>query len=231
MNHIFRVTLKPFDNVEKSKYICLTDVNDAIYNKAKSMTDSEIKVMTHTVDPKENSKLTWEKRFKNVEELLKTYQGAKCVITTRLHVILPCLALGTPVLLIDYPEYKTNDRFGTYMEYVNHLTQDEFLNDMYDVNNPPSNPTRYLEINSKIEKNVIDFIEKSKNITLKPEISKVDYENIYVKRVIGQQNIANKVYSDCKEEILQLNKKINEMNKIINNLKDNNSNSADKYII
>lgn len=41
-------------------------------------------------------------RMQNVESLMKRYAAAKMVVTSLLHCALPCLALGTPVLFIDF---------------------------------------------------------------------------------------------------------------------------------
>ena len=41
-----------------------------------------------------DSDVSWEERAGKVEELLTVYQNATCVITSRLHCALPCLALG-----------------------------------------------------------------------------------------------------------------------------------------
>lgn len=41
-----------------------------------------------------------EERFALAEDLLKTYASAKLVVTSRIHAALPCLALGTPVILV-----------------------------------------------------------------------------------------------------------------------------------
>jgi hypothetical protein len=43
-----------------------------------------------------------EARFKRAEELLECYAKASLVVTTRLHCALPCLALGTPVVLLHH---------------------------------------------------------------------------------------------------------------------------------
>jgi exopolysaccharide biosynthesis predicted pyruvyltransferase EpsI len=42
-----------------------------------------------------------EYRMYYANDILNKYKSAKCVITSRLHAALPCLALGTPVLLIN----------------------------------------------------------------------------------------------------------------------------------
>lgn len=60
----------------------------------------EVKEITHIV-PEDYYKLPWDERMKNVEKLLKVYQGAKAVVSYRLHCALPCLALGTPTILLN----------------------------------------------------------------------------------------------------------------------------------
>ena len=52
-------------------------------------------------------------RFNDAEELIKKYSTAKLVITSRIHVALPCLALGTPVIFLDtgYSSRNQRDRF------------------------------------------------------------------------------------------------------------------------
>lgn len=42
-----------------------------------------------------------EERFEIARKLLDEYAHAKCVITSRIHCALPCLALGTPVIFIN----------------------------------------------------------------------------------------------------------------------------------
>ena len=44
---------------------------------------------------------TEDSRFQLADSLLKLYQNARLVVTSRLHCALPCLAMGTPVIFID----------------------------------------------------------------------------------------------------------------------------------
>lgn len=46
---------------------------------------------------------------------LQRYAGAELVLTTRLHCALPCVALGTPVVLVGRPD----SRFGGYEDILN----------------------------------------------------------------------------------------------------------------
>jgi hypothetical protein len=55
---------------------------------------------------------TEKSRFQLANSILKRYQNAKLVVTSRLHCALPCLAMGTPIIFVDgYISYKDRDRF------------------------------------------------------------------------------------------------------------------------
>jgi len=55
------------------------------------------------------SDMTWEDQWKRCVERLDLLRRAEVVYTNRLHVILPCLAFGTPVLL---PSGSLSPAFG-----------------------------------------------------------------------------------------------------------------------
>lgn len=163
------LTLNKFENVKKEEYICAVDVSKEVLEKIKSTTNLEIKEITHMV-PEDYYKLSWEERIKNVEELLKIYQGSKCVVTTRLHCGLPCTALGTPVLLI-HNKYH-DDRFKDYLKFIDFCYEPDFLNDNYDYDftNPIANKTEHLKIRDNLNKKCNEFInecEKTMRIQIK----------------------------------------------------------------
>jgi hypothetical protein len=58
-------------------------------------------------------------RLELADALLKRYERAKLVVTSRIHCALPCLALGTPVIFINarFPE-TYSCRFGGLMEML-----------------------------------------------------------------------------------------------------------------
>jgi len=62
---------------------------------------------------------TEESRFGLANHLLKTYQQAKLVVTSRLHCALPCLAMGTPVVLVNGYISKEQVRFEGLEKLVN----------------------------------------------------------------------------------------------------------------
>ncbi len=64
-----------------------------------------------------------EQRFELAKDLLRKYATARCVITSRIHCALPCLALGTPVVLVT-PTYDTL-RYRGIDKFFNHIWIDE----------------------------------------------------------------------------------------------------------
>jgi len=63
---------------------------------------------------------TEEERFALADRLLQRYRQARLVVTSRLHCALPCLAMGTPVVLVDaYVGAKDRDRFGGLRSFLN----------------------------------------------------------------------------------------------------------------
>jgi hypothetical protein len=81
-------------------------------------------------------------RMSLAEEMLRRYKTAAFVITSRLHVALPCLALGTPVVLLKRG-IRTDVRFEGVRDFVNHLDEHSSKSD-YDWNRPPQNPDRHV---------------------------------------------------------------------------------------
>ena len=51
-----------------------------------------------------------EARFKLAEQLLERLARARLVITSRIHVALPCIAMGTPVIFVDSDLAKKSER-------------------------------------------------------------------------------------------------------------------------
>jgi len=100
------LTIKPFENLERKDYICAVDVDSKVVEKIKASTNREVKVITHKVNPEEISQKTFEQRMLDVEELLKTYAQAHAVVTSRLHTMLPSVAVGTPAILVHKEEYE-----------------------------------------------------------------------------------------------------------------------------
>jgi hypothetical protein len=99
-----------------------------------------------------------EARFVQAENLLAIYAKASCVITPRLHCALPCLAMGTPVLLLDAAPDKY--RFTGLTDLVHNCSVEEMLDgsDRFDPANPPPNPIKHQALRSALIERVEQFI-------------------------------------------------------------------------
>lgn len=162
-------------------YVCLVDLKPSLEKKAKEMlkdTGLEVRVMTHRCDYRK-SDATMEERFKIVEDTLTQYQNAKMVITRRLHVGLPCLALGTPVLcLVNMNDQGNITRWAPYYEWVNKIGEDDFIagNFEYDFNNPKDNPTDFVSTRESLIRSIQQFIDETKDVEAPIEdIKKVSF--------------------------------------------------------
>lgn len=161
------LTIKSRRKYNCNKYICITDVPGEVEEKIISDAkrhNFEIKKCTHWVNYGKES-LSWEQRMKAVEELLDIYQNASCVITKRLHCALPCLAMGTPVLLLLDDKKDDMSRYYHFDNFVYHFSTEEFLLDKcdYDIFDPPSNKEDYLSERTRIEEQIKKFVTKCEN--------------------------------------------------------------------
>ena len=172
---------------DAGEYVCLVDLNPQIEAKAREYlkdTGLKIKVFSHRCDYR-NSDATLEERFETVEEFLTEYQNAKMVITRRLHVSLPCLALETPVVsLVDMSNKGNVTRWAPYTDWVEYISNKDFLanNFEYDFNNPKPNRKDYLPTREFLLKQVSDFVEQTKNVTVTTEeLKKTKYTEFEAK--------------------------------------------------
>ncbi len=190
------LTLKPFKDLEKKDYVCLVDVDEEIVKKIKSSTKREVRVITHALDPQEYSKLSFKERMQKVEELLKTYQQAHLVITTRLHAMLPSVALQTPVILIHDKKYE-EDRLGTFTKFVTNFSSDELkkINLKNIIEKPKNNDTSYVKISKELEKRCENFIKHPKTVNKLPSISEF-------KRNVEEKKYYSDLYISCINQCL-----------------------------
>lgn len=220
------LTLEKFPKIKKSDYIVTVGLKDEEIGYIQSKTKREVKIVKQDVPYGSFSNETWEQRKERVEELLKLYQGAHMVITTKLHCSLPCLALETPVLLLYDKSFPENeDRIGTYLEYLNHINREELKNTNINFNMPKKNPKKYLELRENLIKKCKTFINESNNVKLDelPDIKEYKY---YIERSINTRKpiinhlkeLSNKYVEECKKSSIMYDE-LNELKNQIDNLK------------
>ena len=133
----------------------------------------------------------WSYRHTLVEGLLRFYQGASLVVTSRLHVALPCLALGTPILLVLDSKRINAYRFYTFMPYVNHTTPEALLskNYLFNFNEPEVNPVGYEKFPELIKAAAKAFIDSCENDNVMPSVDVETWldgykKNLRLKKII-----------------------------------------------
>lgn len=162
-------------------YVCLVDLKPELEAAARAwLKDSglEIRVMTHHCDYRKST-ASMEERFAAVEDTLTQYQNARFVVTRRLHVSLPCLAMETPVLsIVNMNDAGNTSRWAPYYSWVNHVSDKDFIegNIAYDYQNPPENKKEHLATREALSNSIRSFIEETKDCTLPiGEVKKTAY--------------------------------------------------------
>lgn len=141
---------------EREDVIYAVDITEECLSYLKARTNSTIIVETHHIDSRTDPK----KRLELAEELLNKYRKAKCVVTRRLHVTMPCLAFETPVLLILPQSRKSRTRFDGLKKLVRHCTEEEFVKGTFDFNfdHPSENSKEYFPIRKQLIETVTNWV-------------------------------------------------------------------------
>lgn len=205
------LTIKLDCEKKKNDIVYLVDLDsDSEALIRKKFPNEKFETLTHYVDYYKNE-ISFNNRIQKTEELLKKYNNAKCVITTRLHCALPCLAMETPVCLIY--DKSTKDRIETFLDLLNYCTTEEVENNIwnYDINNPPQNKEDYLIYRKKLEETCRNFITQCETEDNKNNIF-ADFLNEYwLKRAKWQKNLLYNSEVKFRDDIHDLKKYINEL--------------------
>ncbi|PWT83568.1 MAG: hypothetical protein C5B58_06350 [Acidobacteria bacterium] len=148
------LTLGAREKYVRQDYVCAVDLPRPALNHLRCSSSRQVVASSHQI----GSDASWGDRMWFARRLLSVYACAHCVVTTRLHCALPCLALGTPVLLLrtapdDY-------RFTGLDSLFRNCTLDEFLrgNIEFNVEAPPSNSDAYLPLRRDLIARASSFV-------------------------------------------------------------------------
>lgn len=216
------LTLDKFENVEKKNKICVVDVEENVIKKIEQNSDCDIEILSHFLNPKITESKSFEERMRDVEDLLKKYQQAHLVVTTRLHVMLPCIALGTPVILLHKKVYD-EDRLGAFLNYADNYVEEDFLNmDIKEIlEKPKQNSDKYIEIRDELNCKCSNFVQACESGNLEilskdlPEIDEYKkyvrnlmwYKDIYEKERLALENVEKRrvqEFENYHKELLQI---------------------------
>lgn len=137
-------------------YVVLNDLDDEIVRHARRHTSLPVLETTHV----DRTTRSTRRRFKRAEALLRLYAGATFVVTSRLHCALPCLAMGTPVLLV-LPAVPSR-RFSGLSRLVHTVSRPEFNTAVTarSFENPPANPVDHLAMRADLEQRCQRFVSR-----------------------------------------------------------------------
>jgi hypothetical protein len=139
---------------KRKEIIYAVDVDQEVIDYIKKHTHAQVVSVTHAVPGSLLRKHS--ARLEYAEGILKKYQQAKCVVTSRLHCTMPCLAFGTPVLFLG----GTCGRFDGLQQLSHHCTKSQLLNGEidFDFDHPPANPDDYLPIRENLIRIVTEWV-------------------------------------------------------------------------
>lgn len=150
------LTLQKNENIKKQDFILCVDIRDDIVDKIKKITKRDV----YCITPAFNYPLLSPKeKFQYAKCFLNAYQSAAAVLTTRLHTAMPCLALETPVLLID-DSNGADIRFAGLGDLVRKSSSDYYIKnlDLFDVNDIKPNSDDYIVYRNKLIEQCEAFI-------------------------------------------------------------------------
>lgn len=153
--------------LDRGKYVVIADLRENLKVKVKEwLKDSglEIREVTHRTDKESSLSKSWKKRSREAKKLLTLYQNARFVVTRRLHVTLPCLAMGVPVIsIVNMNNIDGNAaRWAPYLDWTYYISEEDVKNGNihYNYNQPPENSTAYLDTRNSLICSIKDFVKK-----------------------------------------------------------------------
>ena len=180
------LTLQKYPDVEPNHEVILTDISEEIMQYVKQLPgDRKVVSKTHKFTAEEFGWEDWQRREERLESYLREYQGADLVVTRRLHCALPCIALGTPVVLVVDQNDDYHDRFESFTKYCACYSKEEILSGQADeaLLRPVGNQ-RPEELIHQMQETVRQFVEHTKKDGIDdsylPELS--SYKDMYIDR-------------------------------------------------
>ena len=207
------LTLPGEESVERGDEILLVDLkDDQVEYIRENYSDENIDQITHTLTEKDYE--PWEQRLDRVKKLLSRYQSAKCVITSRLHCALPCLALGTPVLMVYEDDFA--DRIGSFLKLLHYCTSENFKSEveLY-IKNPLENKQDYIEYREDLIQRCQDFIQQTSQVDLVGEVPPLAiFKTYWQEKAIWQEEILDQQIQVYRDTIEQLRNWAEEQDKV-----------------
>lgn len=199
------LTLQPDSRIIRQEYILAISVSDEVYHFIKNQTKKKV----IRINPYANKGIDSMEKFKIAEYMLFLYQSASCVVTTKIHAMLPCLALQTPVLFIDESETYDPSRLDGLLDFVRVAKRHKILKgaDDYNFDSPPDNPGKYRQYANSLAEICEQFtgFRSNKSFIKYVDINKIDQDKFADKFPIsGTELSASKIVSYLKNPFFSI---------------------------
>ncbi len=150
------LTLPRRDGIARTDTIVACDVPPAALAHLRSIATRPVAEVTHLG----GEQLDTAGRASAARALLDRYATAAAVVTTRIHAALPCLALGTPVLLVHEP--RPQRRIADMTPLFRSCQVNEFVAGRHDFDlaDPPPNPDGFKSLASDMIDRCEAFVAK-----------------------------------------------------------------------
>lgn len=139
--------------VGREEVVYGVDLGPALLERLRARCRTPVVAVSHLVPPMADAT-----KLSLARDLLRRYAAAKAVVTSRLHCALPCLAMGTPVLLVETAADRY--RFDGLRDLLHHVDRDCFLAGRhgFDCDSPPANPTYHLRCRRLLAERTSRFV-------------------------------------------------------------------------
>ncbi len=138
---------------EGQGHVCVNDLSHSAYEAIRRSTSGRVVRTTHHY----RLSFGFASRMHTAEGLLRLYASARCVVTSRLHCALPCLAFGTPVLFV--PNDPNDHRYRSYLGLLRTCSPTDIVLRQvdFDFNAPSPNSDAYQPLRAMLIRQCREF--------------------------------------------------------------------------
>jgi hypothetical protein len=150
----------PYKNEDRDNIVYVVDLPSDVEKIIRRQCKMPVVRLTHHEKEPDTSSDN-QYLLSRAEIVLEQYRRAKCVITSRLHAAMPCLAFETPVVLV-HPDPDSDSRMGGLIELVRHCSPRDVLKGRLpiDLNVPTPNPSAYRKLQNQLITTVTEWVRK-----------------------------------------------------------------------
>ena len=155
------LTLQRDKRIRRQEYILAVSISDETFRFIKQHTKRKVV----RVNPYVDKGIDTIEKTKIAEYMLVLYQSAACIVTTKVHAMLPGLAFGTPVLRVDEDETYDPSRYSGLADLVHSVSRSDLVHGQYayDFDSPPENPSTYEKYRDSLVSRCEEYTGYKKN--------------------------------------------------------------------